>query len=55
MCLRTKKKPYSEAESVIEPCLKIVANLLHGGKQVVDKVEYTVYCCPMIQYQVKVP
>ena len=37
--LMQQKKPYSEAESVIKPCLKIVANLCHGGKQAVDKVE----------------
>ena len=34
-----QKMPLSEAESVIKPCLKIVANLCHGGKQAADKVE----------------
>jgi len=34
-----KRKKNCEAESVITPYLKIVANLLHGGKYVVDKVE----------------
>ncbi|XP_078256189.1 protein FAM200A-like [Rhinoraja longicauda] len=33
-----EKKPYTEAEKVVRPCLKIVANLLHSGKQAVDKV-----------------
>ena len=34
-----QKKPPSKAESVIKPCLKITANLLHDGEQAVDKVE----------------
>ena len=33
------EETFCEAESVIKPCLKILANLLHGGKQAVDKAE----------------
>ena len=39
MCLCNKKSHTAKLESVIKPCLKIVANLLCGGKQAVDKVE----------------
>ena len=37
--LMQQKKPYTEAESVIKPCLKIVANLLHGGQNALEKVQ----------------
>ena len=32
------KIPYTELEAVILPFLKIVADLIHGGKEAVDKV-----------------
>ena len=32
------KRPYTELEAVILPCLKIAADLIHGGKEAVDKV-----------------
>ena len=33
------KRPYTELEAVIVlPCLKIAADLIHGGKEAVDKV-----------------
>ena len=34
-----QRKPYTEAKSIIKPCLKIVANLLHGGKNTLEKVQ----------------
>ena len=37
--LMLQRKPYTEPESAITPCLKIVANLLHGGKNVLEKVQ----------------
>ena len=37
--LMQQRKPYTEAESVIKPCLKIIANLLHGGKNALKKVQ----------------
>ena len=37
--LMQQRKPSTEAESVIKPCLKIVANLLHGGKNGLEKVQ----------------
>ena len=37
--LTQQKKPYTDAESVIKPCLKIVANLLHGGLNALEKVQ----------------
>ena len=37
--LMQQRKPYTEAESVIKPCLKIVANLLHGGKIALERVQ----------------
>ena len=44
------KRPYTELEAVILPCLKIAADLIHGSKEAVDEVskislsETTVYC-----------
>ena len=32
------KRPYTELEAVILPCLKIAADLIHGGKEAVNKV-----------------
>jgi len=37
--VKMKKKIFCEGESVIKPYLKIVANLLHGGKHFADNVE----------------
>ena len=37
--LMKRKKTFCEVESVTKPYLEIVANLLHGGKHSVDKVE----------------
>jgi len=34
-----QKETFYEAESVIDPCLKVVANLLHSGKHAVDELE----------------
>ena len=34
-----QRKQYTETESVIKPCLKIVANLLLGGKNALEKVQ----------------
>ena len=36
--LMAEKRSYTEAESVVKPCLEIVANLLHRGKQSVNEV-----------------
>ena len=33
-----RKRPYTEVESVVLPCLEIAADILHGGKKVVTKV-----------------
>ena len=32
------KRPYTELESVVLPCLKVAADLIHGGKKAVKKV-----------------
>ena len=37
--LMQQRKPYTEAKSVIKPCLKIAANFLHGGKNASEKVQ----------------
>ena len=31
------KRPYTELERVVLPCLEIAADLIHGGKKAVDK------------------
>lgn len=36
--LMKEKKPYTAAEKVVKPCLKIIAYLPHGRKQAVDKI-----------------
>ena len=33
-----RKRPYTELESVVLPCLEIAADILHGGKKAVTKV-----------------
>ena len=33
-----RKRPYTELESVVLPCLEIAADTLHGGKKAVSKV-----------------
>ena len=33
-----RKRPYTELESVVLPCLEIAAGILHGGKKAVTKV-----------------
>lgn len=33
-----KKKPFTELESVVLPCLQVAADLIHGGKEAVKKV-----------------
>ncbi|XP_077974548.1 zinc finger BED domain-containing protein 5-like [Styela clava] len=33
------KRPYTELERVVLPCLEIVADLIHGGTKAVDKVK----------------
>ena len=33
-----RKRPYTELESVVLPCLEIAADILHGGKKAVSKV-----------------
>ena len=33
------KRPYTELESVVLPCLEIVADLIHGGKKEVNKIK----------------
>jgi len=38
-CADETKETFCEAESVIKPYLKILANFLHGEKHAVDKVE----------------
>jgi len=50
-CADVMKKTFCRL-NLIKPCLKIVFNLLHGGKDVVDKVEqipgsnneHSIYC-----------
>ena len=32
------KRPYTELESVVLPCLKVAADLIYGGKEAVKKV-----------------
>ena len=32
------KRPYTELESVVLPCVKVAAELIHGGKEAVKKV-----------------
>jgi len=39
VCADETKTIFCEAGSVIKPCLKIVYNLLHGGKHAVDKLK----------------
>ena len=34
-----RKRPYTELESVVLPCLEIAADILHGGKTAVSKVK----------------
>ena len=33
------KRPYTELERVVLPCLEIAAELIHGGKKAVDKIK----------------
>ena len=40
------KRPYTELESVVLPCLKVAADMIHGGKEVVKKV--VKYCPPFL-------
>jgi len=42
-CADRKEKRYCKAESVVKPYLKIVANLLHGSKHPVDKVNHILW------------
>ena len=42
--LMQQRKPYTKAESVIKPSLKIVANLFHGGKNALEKLQQIPLC-----------
>ena len=33
------KRPYTELERVVLPCLEIAADLIHGGTKAVDKIK----------------
>ena len=38
-----RKRPYTELESVVLPCLEIAADILHKGKKAVSKVREIFY------------
>jgi len=41
ICWWNEKKTFCKAEPIIKSYMKIVASLLHGGKQAVDELEQT--------------